>query len=210
HLPEKASEKDFHTFLHSRVRGELIQTGEKVHYKTKKLTKGNTSEMRLVYTSEQMTGKGVTENEEKEDNILELERDLAKKRKNLNDKMDQITTWILIVIGAVFKIGIILLIINPNRYRGDKGTDELLRLMESTDPLFVNYINLNEHLDHESFISGLLSLKQRRIITLEEVPYMHQNIDDADEKSGTHQDNDTTLRFTYDDEETESDEDDDY
>jgi len=82
--------------------------------------------------------------------------------------------------------------------------------MESTDPLFVNYINLNEHLDHESFISGLLSLKQHGIITLEEVPYMHQDTDDADGEPGTHHDNDTTLRFTYIDEETELDEADDY
>src|SRR5699024_6168207 len=80
HLPEKASEKDFHTFLHSRVRGELIQTGDKVHYKTQKLTKSKTSEMRLVYPDEQIDGLDFKETEKTAVIILALERDLGKKR----------------------------------------------------------------------------------------------------------------------------------
>src|SRR5699024_9300456 len=54
HLPNKASQKDFHVFLHSDVKDELVQTEDTVHYMAQVLKKGETSEICLVYPAEQM------------------------------------------------------------------------------------------------------------------------------------------------------------
>src|SRR5699024_2362475 len=77
HLPDKASQKDFHVFLHSDVKGELVQREDTVQYLAQVLKEGETSEMRLVYPAEQMAQMDMTKNKEKENDILAAERELA-------------------------------------------------------------------------------------------------------------------------------------
>jgi len=213
HLPDKASQKDFHVFLHSDVRGELVQTEDTVQYLAQVLKEGETSEMRLVYPAEQMAQMDVTKNKEKESDILAAERELASKREHLDEKMSDITPLILATGVIIIVAGVGLLIVHPNRYRGDKSPDHLLRLVEATDPMLINYLDKSEYLDHESFIAGLFSLKQRGIITLEEVPSIHQEEADkekTDKRKSEEIDTKTTLRFTLVDDQANIDQADDY
>src|SRR5699024_11528477 len=103
----------------------------------------------------------------------------------------------LVMLGAV-GIAIFLLIVHPNRYQGDKSIDKLIQELEKKDLLFVKYIDLSENLDEERFIAGLLSLKQRDILKLEEVACPFKANDEEEEEE-------TTLRFTYIDEHAELD-----
>lgn len=208
HLPDKASQKDFHVFLHSDVKGELVQTEDTVHYMAQVLQEGETSEMRLVYPAKQMAHMDVTKNKEKESDILAAERELASKRKHLDEKMSNITPLMWGAGVIIIVAGIALLIVHPNRYRGDKSPDHLLRLVEATDPMLINYLDKSEHLDNQSFIAGLFSLKQRGIITLEEVPSIHQ--EEADKENTEEIEMKTTLRFTLVDDKADLDQADDY
>src|SRR5699024_988341 len=91
------------------------------------------------------------------------------RRAELDENMANITPFIwgmlaVVVIGAAG-----MLIIHPNRYRGNKSEDALLWYLEQSDPLFVQYVDNNAHLKYESFMAALFSLKRRGIVELEEV-----------------------------------------
>src|SRR5690625_7476128 len=70
---------------------------------------------------------------------------------------------------VVILIVIFMFIIHPIRYRGIKVTEDLIQVLEGTDPLFISYLKNNNKLKHESIIAALFSLKKRRIIQIEEV-----------------------------------------
>src|SRR5699024_2831031 len=196
--PGNSSSENFHVFLHADNNGELIQTENSVQYKVPELEAGETSEMRLIFPAEQLPNAEILSDEEMGADILAEERELAKRRSNLHENMQEVTPFIwLVMLGAV-GIAIFLLIVHPNRYQGDKSIDKLIRELEKKDPLFVKYIDLNENLDEEGFIAGLLSLKQRDILKLEEVACPFKANDEEDE-------GETTLRFTYIEEHAELD-----
>src|SRR5699024_6024040 len=105
-----------------------------------------------------------------QEKILAAEQDLEERQAQLNENMEKITPIIWVFIGAVIIVAIFMLVIHPIRYRGDKGIDGFIQLLEKTDPLFISYMDLNASLYGQSVIAALFSLKQRGIITLLEVP----------------------------------------
>jgi len=192
-----------HVLLHADNNGELVQTKKSVQYKVPVLEAGETPEMRILFPAEQLAEAESVSDEEMGDEILAVERELAKRRSNLQKNMQEVTPYIWFVMLGAVGIAIFLLIVHPNRYQGEKSVDKLIREFEKTDPLFVKYVDLNENLDGESFIAGLLSLKQRGILKLEEVPCPFKVNEEEDKEE-------TTLRFTYIDEHAELDQADDY
>lgn len=198
HLPEQAPSEAFHVFSHSDAAGSaLSQTADGFHYEVPVLKEGETSEMRFIFPADQLADMEVTKTKAKGDAILKEERMLAERSAALAETTNATLPWMIGTAVLVIIAGVVLLVIHPNRYRGNKSTDELLRLVESTDPMLIHYLDKGEHLDEKSFVAGLLSLKQRGIIKLAEVP------------SEKHPD-DTTLRFTYADEHARIDEADTY
>src|SRR5690625_6987892 len=85
---------------------------------------------------------------------------------------------------VVILIVIFMFIIHPIRYRGIKVTEDLIQVLEGTDPLFISYLKYNNKLEQESIIAALFSLKKRRIVQIEEVPSQLEE-------------GETTYRFTW-------------
>ncbi|MFA1819696.1 DUF2207 domain-containing protein [Virgibacillus oceani] len=160
-----------HYFLHEDETGELTVSGSSLVYNNALLEAGETSSIRFVFPSDQLTGMELDKEEAMEAEILAAERELAEREANLEENMGKAVPILRVLIGAVLLSAIILFMVHPNRYRGNKSEDHLLRLLEETDPLFVQYVSgYATHLPNESFIAGLFSLKQRGIIKLQEVP----------------------------------------
>src|SRR5699024_10652349 len=130
---------------------------------------GDRSEIRLIFPAEELSDMKITKNKQMEDKILSAELELVERAEHLDQNMEKMVPAMWLFIAVVIILGIVLLRIHPNRYRGNKSVDEFAQLLEETDPLFVSYLNLNGYLQDNSVIAALFSLKQRRMITLEEV-----------------------------------------
>lgn len=170
HPPGGTSTENMHYFLHEDEAGNLAIADNSIEYTNLLLEAGETSMIRFVFPADQLTGMELDTDKAMEAEILAAEQELAERAANLEERMGDVIPIVLVLIGALILVTIFILIIHPNRYRGDKGEDALLRLFEKTDPLFVKFLHGNRHLPIESFVPALFSLKQRGIITLEEVP----------------------------------------
>src|SRR5699024_8183847 len=131
--------ENFHVFLHADNNGELIQTENSVQYKVPELEAGETSEMRLIFPAQQLPNAAILSDEEMGADILAEERELAKRRSNLHEKMQEVTPFIWLVMLRAVGIAIILLKGPPNRYQGDKSIEKLIRELEKNEPMFVKY-----------------------------------------------------------------------
>ncbi|OZU88746.1 hypothetical protein CIL03_10695 [Virgibacillus indicus] len=183
HSPEQNITEHTHYFLHDDDTGILTAAENGIHYTNTVLESGENSIIRFIFPAEQLSNMGIDKDKMMEDKILAEEQELKVRGENLEVNMNKVTPAIWLLIGIVITAAIFLLIVHPNRFRGDKSPDALLRLLENTDPLFVKYLQ-NSYLPQDSFIAALFSLKQREIITLEEVP---SKLNDADK----------TFRFTW-------------
>lgn len=184
HTPTEVKPENIHSFLHKDRSGELSVTWDGIHYKNELLKAGKTPMIRFVFPAEQLSGMELDKDKAMEAEILAAEQELADRRANLTGNMEKAIPFIWILMGIVIVAAIFIFLIHPNRYRGDKSEDALLRVLENTDPLFVKYMHQGEYLSNDSFISGLFSLKQRGIVKLEEVP---SAVDEGD----------MTFRFTW-------------
>lgn len=170
HPPAETNADDMHFFLHEDETGELTALDNSIQYRNSLLEAGSTSMIRFVFPSEQLTEMELTRDKTMEADILSAEQELAERAENLGAGMGRITPVIWVLLGAMIIAAIFIWLTHPNRYRGHKDQDALLRLVEDTDPLFVKYLHGNSHLPDESFIAALFSLKQRGIVNLKEVP----------------------------------------
>src|SRR5690625_1294673 len=184
HTPENMMNEHTHFFLHDDVGGELAAAETHLIYTNELLAAGDRSEIRLIFPAEELSDMKITKNKQIEDKILSAELELIERAEHLDQNMEKMVPAMWLFIAVVIILGIVMLRIHPNRYRGNKSVDEFARLLEETDPLFVSYLNLNGYLQDNSVIAALFSLKQRQMITLEEVP----SAIDQDE---------TTFRFTW-------------
>lgn len=173
HTPAKAVTENTHFFLHDDETGSLSATDESIIYTNSLLEAGEDSTIRLIFPSEQLSSMELDDDKVMGKEILDAEKEQAERLANLDTNMEKVTPVIWLLIGALIIITAFILITHPNRYRGDKSEDGLLRILESTDPLFVKYMNDHDvdfqgYLLDNSFIAGLFSLKQRGVVTLEE------------------------------------------
>ena len=173
-----------HYFLHEDETGKITAAENGIHYTNPVLHAGDNSMIRFIFPAKQLKAMEADKDKMMEDKILAEERELAERGENLEANMESAVPILWVLLGAVIVAAIFLLIFHPNRYQGDKSLDSLLRLLEKTDPLFVKYLNNYLHLPSESFIAALFSLKQRGIISLEEVPSRIKK-------------EDSTFRFTW-------------
>src|SRR5690625_1562844 len=185
HTPENmVNEEHNQFFLHDDVGGELAAAESHLIYTNELLAAGDRSEIRLIFPAEELSDMKVTKNKQMEDKILSAELELIERAEHLDQNIDKLVPVMWLFIAVVIILGIVMLRIHLNRYRGNKSVDEFAQLLEETDPLFVSYLNLNGYLQDNSVIAALFSLKQRKMITLKEV----SSTIDQDEK---------TFRFTW-------------
>ncbi|WP_164669013.1 DUF2207 domain-containing protein [Virgibacillus doumboii] len=182
--PEGTSTENRHFFLHEDPSGELTASENGVQYTNSLLEAGKNSMIRFVFPSDQLTEMELTSDKSMEAEILAAEQELAERAENLEANMSKVTPIVWILLIAMVLTAVFMLMVHPNRYRGNKDRDSLIRLVEETDPLFVKYLHGNLHLSDDSFIAGLFSLKQRGIVKLEKV------------RSTVEKDTDT-YRFTW-------------
>lgn len=185
HTPENmVNEEHTHFFLHDDMDGELVAAESHLVYTNELLAAGDRSEIRLIFPADELSDMEVTKNKQMEDKILSAELELIERAEHLDQNMEKMVPVISLFIAIVIILGVVMFRIHPNRYRGNKNVDEFTQLLEETDPLFVSYLNLNGYLQDNSVIAALFSLKQRQMITLEEV-------------ASTIDQDETTFRFTW-------------
>ncbi|GAB3057260.1 DUF2207 domain-containing protein [Virgibacillus ainsalahensis] len=189
HPPAGTSLGHAHTFLHEDKTGSLTMTDNGIKYTNSLLEAGDSSMIRFVFPAGQLTGMELDRNKAMEAAILAEEQELTERAENLEATMGQVEPILWVFLAVLILASIFMLIVHPNRYRGDKGQDALLRLVEKTDPLFVKYLNGYLSLPNDSFIAALFSLKRRGVVTLKEVP---SKIDKEE----------NTYRFTWKNEES--------
>ncbi|MFS0750166.1 DUF2207 domain-containing protein [Oceanobacillus sp. 1P07AA] len=168
HTPHQTDE-NIHFFLHDDESGQLSIIDSSIQYTNSTLLAGKDSEMRLLFPSEQLSGMEIDEHKEMELAILQTEEELENRIQQLETATSGITSIIWGGIVVVLLAGIYLFYVHPNRYRGDKGSDFLIRVFEETDPLMNSFLKKGS-LMPESFIAALFSLKQRGIVTMSQVP----------------------------------------
>src|SRR5690625_2327755 len=184
HTPENILSENADFFLHGNGGGELTATENHVVYTNELLAAGDTSKVRLIFPATELSNMEITKEKQMRDDILAAELELIERSENLGENMERLVPIMWGLIAVVIIVAIIILINHPNRYRGNKSMDEFTRLLEETDPLFVSYLSLNGNVNDQSVIAALFSLKQRRIVTLQEVPSVLDK-------------EDTTFRFTW-------------
>ncbi|HEY4600286.1 MAG TPA: DUF2207 domain-containing protein [Cerasibacillus sp.] len=170
------------SFLHADS-GELVEIGNGVRYQNDLLKAGAGSEIRLIFPEHFVAAAERYKNKVVGQAFLQEEKELAKRRAELDDNMNQLRPYVVGAIVIVLAIGLILFIKHPNRHRGQDDLDDLFNLLEETDPLFIQYVDDGGFNNAKSIIAGLFSLKQRGIIKMEAV-------------SSTRFSNETTYRFT--------------
>lgn len=184
HTPENRLSENTHFFLHGDENGELSARENHVVYTNELLAAGDSSEIRLIFPTEELSHMELTKDKQMGEKILSGELELMERAEHLNQNMEKLVPimWILIVVVII--AAIIMLMIHPNRFRGNKSIDQFIQTLEETDPLFVSYLNMGGYLQDTSIIAALFSLKQRGIVTLQEVASL------KDEKK-------TTFRFSW-------------
>lgn len=183
HPPATTPDDQLEYFLHDDQSGKLTVSANGLLYENELLESGKNATIRMLFPADQLTEMKYDKQKEMKAGILAAEQELSDRRENLEANMNKAVPFIWILISAVIVAAIMLLVTHPNRYRGDKSEDGLLRILEQTDPLFVKYLYQGENLSNESFIAALFSLKQRGIVKMAEVP--------SEEEEGKH-----TFRFT--------------
>jgi hypothetical protein len=184
HTPENILSENTHFFLHGDGGGELTATENHVVYRNVLLEASDNSEVRLIFPAEELNNMETTKDKQMVEKILTAEMELIERSEHLDQYMNKAVPIMWILIAVVIIIAIVLLMKHPNRYRGNKSIDEFTQILEGTDPLFISYLSLYGYLQDKSIIAALFSLKQRGIVTLQEVTSV------IDEK-------DTTFRFTW-------------
>jgi uncharacterized membrane protein len=168
--PAKMVTENTHYFLHEDETGNITAATNGIQYTNSLLHAGENSIIRFLFPAEQLNNMEQDNDKEMKEVILAEERELAERGENLEANMAQVVPIISLLLLAVVVVTIFLLIVHPNRYRGNKTRNELLGLLENTDPLFIKYLDGYLQLSNDSFIAALFSLKQRGIVTLEEFP----------------------------------------
>lgn len=184
HTPENLLSENTHFFLPGDGEGELTATDNHIVYSNELLVAGDSSEMRVIFPAEELSDMKITKDKQMGEKILAAELELIERSKHLEENMGKTVPIVWLLIALVIIATILLLMNHPNRYRGNKSIDQFTGLLEKTDPLFVRYLSLNGHIDDQSLIAALFSLKQRGIVTLQEV------------SSVIHKE-ETTFRFTW-------------
>jgi hypothetical protein len=182
--PAKKVTENTYYFLHEDETGNITAANNGIEYSNSVLHAGENSIIRFIFPAKQLNNMELDKDKEMEAVVLAEERELAERGENLEANMAQVVPVIIVLLLAVITATIILMIVHPNLYRGNKSQDELRRLLENTDPLFIKYLHGYLQLPNDSFIAALFSLKRRGIISLEEVP--------SKIKEG-----DNTFRFTW-------------
>ncbi|WP_130859322.1 DUF2207 domain-containing protein [Gracilibacillus phocaeensis] len=184
HLPNQSAE-DFHYFLKDDADGELTETEDGITYSNDLVKAGGTTQFRLVFPADQLNAMETDQAEMMETSILEEEAQLAQRAENLPEKTALLTP--IVVAGLLLLLGVTLVIyrIHPNRYRGSKEMDSLIRVVEETDPLLLSYIHRWYNIDVHSINAALFSLRRRGIVHFTEVP-------------SERKEEDTAYRFTWD------------
>lgn len=168
HTPHQTDE-NMHYFLHDDEGGKVSAVDSGIQYTNSTLQAGKDSEIRMLFPAEQLSGMEIDEHKEMELAILQAEEELENRILHLDTATSGITPVIWGGIVVVLLAGAYLFFVHPNRYRGDKGSDYLIRVFEDTDPLMNSFLKKGS-LMPESFIAALFSLKQRGIVTMSQVP----------------------------------------
>lgn len=184
HTPENILNEKTDFFLHGDGGGELTATEGHVVYKNALLAAGDSSEIRLIFPATELSNMEITKDKQMGEKILTAELELIERGEHLEQNMEKVVPIMWLLIPVVIIVAILMLMIHPNRYRGNKSMDQFTQLLEETDPLFVSYLSLHGNLTDQSLIAALFSLKQRGIVTLKEV----SSVIDKD---------DVTFRFTW-------------
>lgn len=189
--PTKVISDQTHAFLHANS-GELTTTRSNIQYTNELLKAGEHTRVRLIFPAEELSSMKLTKDQEMYDKILTAEKEYIEKLEKLNQEMDGLRPNIWVLLTLLMVTVVIIAIIHPNRYRGNKHIDDLLQLLEQTDPLFISYLNMNGGVHDHSIIAALFSLRRRGIVTFAEVPSLiHEHVH--------------TFRLTWVDERTEVD-----
>ena len=184
HSPKNKISNDTHFFLREDGNGEITTSSDGILYKNRLLKAGEDSYITFLFPATELSAMKITKNKPMLETILNAEAEWASREKNLETNFTKITPIIITMLIVVILIAIFMFIIHPIRYRGIKVTEDLIQVLEGTDPLFISYLKNNNKLKHESIIAALFSLKKRRIIQIEEV-------------SSQLEEGETTYRFTW-------------
>lgn len=135
--PDQMISNKTHAFLRTDA-GKLSMTDHNIQYTNELLKAGEHTRVRLIFPAEELSGMELTKNKKMYDKILTEENDYIYKLEHLNQKMNDLMPIIWLLIIFLMIAVIFVFIIHPNRYRGDKNIDQLLNLLEQTDPLLIS------------------------------------------------------------------------
>lgn len=170
HTPENKVTNDTHFFLHKDEEGILTAMDHDVVYTNDKLESGTRSEVRIIFPATELKQMKMTKDKNMKEKFLTAEQNLLKRSEYLQENTDKMIPLIwLLIVGVMIAVSVVLMK-HPNRYRGNQTMEEFSGQLEDIDPLFVSYLSQNGYLSAKSVIAALFSLKQRGMITLEEVP----------------------------------------
>lgn len=181
--PEQTISERTHAFSRADS-GELTISDDKIVYRNEYLKAGESTRMQLVFPASELTDMAITKDKAMYDEILAKEADYLQRLEQVDKKMADLVPamWMLIALAII--AGVFMLIIHPNRYRGDKDIAHLLQTMEQTDPLKLSFLHINGSVQDHSLIAALFSLRRRGIVAFSEVPsQIHDKI--------------STFRFTW-------------
>lgn len=167
--PKKTISDRTHVFSRADS-GEFLMKENNIHYQNNLLKAGDRTRIHLIFPAEELSGMDLTKEKNMYDKILAEEQEYIDRLENLNQKMNQLMPIVWILIIGLITVGTFVKFIHPNRYRGHKDNDELLQLLEKTDPLMVSYLDKNARFTDHSIIAELFSLRRKGIITFKEVP----------------------------------------
>lgn len=182
--PSKKLNDDVYYYLREDGEGTLTAEKNSLFYETNLLEAGKESMLHFIFPADELSKMKITKDKEMKDRIIQTEEERQERRDQLADRMDLLKPYMWAFLIGIILIVIIVSIKHPIRYRGKKDLEDLIQLVEDTDPLLMSYLNNFQGISPQSLIAALFSLKKRDIIRLEEVAF---------EKS----DDQTTFKFLW-------------
>ncbi|MCT2536646.1 DUF2207 domain-containing protein [Aquibacillus koreensis] len=164
-LPEKSF-----IYFHSKNQPSTLQTNNILQYSYDSVLPSRSHDFRFLFPATELVDRPTDVDKKMKRKLFASESSLQWRYQNIEENFNKAIPFLVIGILFTIIIGTCLFYFHPNRKKSQLAQQELLTLLEKSDPLIVSYIHKEGKFDDKDLIAGLFSLHDRGLVTMTEVP----------------------------------------
>ncbi|MDR0270254.1 DUF2207 domain-containing protein [Paenibacillus sp.] len=190
-LPSGYNQADVHAFLHDRTGGKVTTGGgSAVHYENPKLSEYGNAELMILFPQEQLSQMTTSSDQISLKQLLASEQK-REERMQARDVTMRGAGKVMQVLTLISLLGSVMYLLSWKKILAWFSRSEVsMEELEQIDPLLKTYYLRKGKLKQKDFVAGLISLKRRGLVTVQEISASKRFLEEPTAP-------DTTLQFTY-------------